>query len=149
MGWIEALRGRIVAVDTAPFIYLIEENSTYLEMVCSFFSAMDRGEFRAVTSTITLLEVLIYPLRRHDVALAQQYREILLCAEGLTTVPLFPEIAEEGARLRAQYNITTPDAVQMATAIYEGASFFLTNDAGLPSLPMLKVLVLEELRKGA
>ncbi|MGQ9625392.1 MAG: hypothetical protein ACUVV0_00610 [Anaerolineae bacterium] len=33
MGWIEALRGRIVAVDTAPFIYLIEENSTYLEKV--------------------------------------------------------------------------------------------------------------------
>jgi len=37
------------------------------------------------------------------------------------------------------------DAIQMATAIHEGASFFLTNDARLPSLPKLKVLVLDEL----
>ena len=38
------------------------------------------------------------------------------------------------------------DLSQMATAICEGASFFLTNDARLPSLPELEVLVLEELR---
>ncbi|MEA5496457.1 PIN domain nuclease [Limnoraphis robusta Tam1] len=40
----------------------------------------------------------------------------------------------------------SPDAIQMATAICEGASFFLTNDARLPSLPELTVLVLENLR---
>jgi hypothetical protein len=34
----------------------------------------------------------------------------------------------------------------MATAILEGASFFLTNDARLPSLPGLEVLVFDELR---
>jgi hypothetical protein len=34
----------------------------------------------------------------------------------------------------------------MATAIREGASFFLTNDARLPSLPGLTVLVLDNLR---
>jgi hypothetical protein len=34
----------------------------------------------------------------------------------------------------------------MATAIRTGASFFLTNDIRLPSLPGLTMLVLEELR---
>jgi hypothetical protein len=33
----------------------------------------------------------------------------------------------------------------MATAIYGGASFFLTNDIRLPSLPGLTVLVLNQL----
>jgi predicted nucleic acid-binding protein len=42
--------------------------------------------------------------------------------------------------------LRTPDAIQMATAIFEGASFFVTNDARLPSLPGLEVLILEELR---
>ncbi len=37
----------------------------------------------------------------------------------------------------------------MATAISEEASFFLTNDARLPSLPDLKILVLDDLKKGS
>jgi predicted nucleic acid-binding protein len=55
-------------------------------------------------------------------------------------------IAETAAQLRATYNLRSPDAIQMATAIREGSSFFLTNDARLPSLPGLTVLVLENLR---
>jgi len=93
--------------------------------------------------------VLAHPFRHGDTVLAQQYHEILLNAEFLTTMPLSYEIAEEAARLRAEHNIRTPDAIQMATAIHEGASFFLTNDARLPSLPMLQVLVLDELGEDA
>lgn len=98
---------------------------------------------------ITLLEVLVHPFRRGDTKLAEQYRDILLNAKGLTTILLSQGIAEEAARLRAAHNIRTPDAIQMATAIYEGASFFLTNDASLPSLPRLKMLVLDELESGS
>jgi hypothetical protein len=39
--------------------------------------------------------------------------------------------------------------VGLATAIFGGASFFLTNDTHLPSLPNLKTLVLEDLKKGS
>lgn len=61
-------------------------------------------------------------------------------------VELTPDIAETAAQLRASYNLRSPDSIQMATAIGEGASFFLTNDARLPSLPGLRVLVLDNLR---
>ncbi len=148
MEWIETLQGKVVGLDTTPLIYFIEENSTYLATVRSFFEALDRGEFRVVTSVVTLLEVLVHPLRHEDKELAQQYRDILLHTEGLTIVSLFPEIAEKAAQLRAEYNTRTPDAIQMATAIHEGASFFLTNDARLPSLPALQVLLLDDLAAG-
>ena len=78
--------------------------------------------------------------------LAQEYREILLNQESLTVVELTPDIAETAAQLRATYNLRSPDSIQMATAIREGASFFLTNDARLPSWPGLTVLVVENLR---
>jgi predicted nucleic acid-binding protein len=78
--------------------------------------------------------------------LAQQYREILLNANHIATIPLSCEITEEAARLRARYNVRTPDAIQMATAIRAGASFFLTNDSHLPTIPELRVLVLDELK---
>jgi predicted nucleic acid-binding protein len=146
MEWIAQLQGYVVGLDSAPLIYFIEQNPTYLEMIRLFFRALNQGEFRVVTSVITLPEVLVYPLRQGNTTLAQQYRDILFNAEGLTTIQVSPDIAEVAAQLRAIHNLRTPDAVQMATAICEGASFFLTNDARLPSLPGLEVLVLEELR---
>jgi len=147
--WIATLQGEVVGLDTTPLIYFIEENPTYLETIRPFFLAMDRGAFRVVTSTVTLLEVLVHPLRRGERKLAQLYRDILLGAEGLTTIPLSQDIAEEAARLRASHNIRTPDAIQMATALRARASHFLTNDTRLPSLPELKVLVLDELKTGS
>lgn len=146
MEWVTALQGRVVGLDTTPLIYFIEENPTYLETIRPFFVAMDRGEFRVVTSTVTLLEVLVHPFRRGEKELAQQYRDILLGAEGLITISLSQDIAEVAARLRASHNIRTPDAIQMATALRAGASHFLTNDVRVPSLPELKVLVLDELK---
>ncbi len=146
MGWIAQLQGKVVGLDTAPLIYFIEQNPNYLEMMRLFFRAFDRGDFRMVTSTVTLVEVLVHPLRQRNTILAQEYREILLNQECLTVVELTPDIAEKAAQLRATYNLRSPDAIQMATAIREGASFFLTNDARLPSLPGLTVLVLENLR---
>ncbi|MBD0385048.1 MAG: PIN domain-containing protein [Nostoc sp. C3-bin3] len=145
MEWLVQLQGQIVGLDTAPLIYFIEENPNYLNITDAFFEAMFRGEFSVVTSVVTITEVLVYPLRQGNTALAQQYREILFNSQGLTAIEVFPDIAENAAQLRADYNLRTPDAIQMATAIRGGASFFLANDARLPSLPALTVLVLDQL----
>ena len=146
MEWIETLRGAIVGLDTAPLIYFIEENPTYLPIVRRFFEAVDRGEFRAVTSVLTLTEVLIHPLRHGDHNLADQYRRILLHASQVMTVPVSEAIAEEAAQqLRAKHGLRTPDAIQLATAIRSGAASFLTNDSRLPTLIPLNILVLNQL----
>jgi len=127
-------------------IYFIEEHPQYIHLLRPFFEALDRSEFTAVTSVVTLLEVLVQPLRRKDEGLAAQYRGILLEAEGLRTVMLSAELAEEAAWLRADHGLRTPDAIQLAAARHEGAAFFLTNDTRLPSIPGLTMLVLEELK---
>ncbi|MBD2386957.1 type II toxin-antitoxin system VapC family toxin [Cylindrospermum sp. FACHB-282] len=90
-------------------------------------------------------EVLVYPLWQGNTILAQQYRNILFNCQGLTSIEVSPNIAENAAKLRADYNLRTPDAIQMATAIRGGASFFLINDVRLPSLPGLTVLALNQL----
>ncbi len=145
MEWIEALAGTIVGLDTAPLIYLIEENTIFLPSVRPIFEAVDRGEFRVVTSILTLTEVLVHPMRRGDKELADQYRRILLHASQVTTAPVSEIIADEAAQLRARHGLRTPDAIQMATAIRSGASSFLTNDGRLPSIAPLNMLVLNRL----
>jgi predicted nucleic acid-binding protein len=146
MEWLIQLQGQIVGLDTAPLIYFIEQNEAYLEFVRAFFQSMSRGEFQVITSTLTLTEVLVHPLRSGDVELAEQYRDIILDQENLITVPISVEIAEVAAQLRATQNLRIPDAVQIATAIQGGAAFFLTNDAGLATVPDLEILVLEDLQ---
>jgi predicted nucleic acid-binding protein len=143
MEWLKRLQGRVIGLDTAPLIYFVERNEIYLTLVRSFFQAIDRGEFQAVTSTLTLTEVLVHPIRSNNLELAGQYRDIILESDNLLTIPISVEISEIAARLRATSNLRTPDALQIATALQGGASFFLTNDIRLAAVPDLEVIVLD------
>lgn len=144
MGWVRDLQGKTVGLDTAPLIYFIEEHPVYLNAVRHFFEAADNGEFKVVTSTVTLLEVLVHPFRKNDNELVEEYRDILLHSK-LTTTEITNQISEHAAQLRAIHNLRTPDAIQIATAIDSGASHFLTNDKALPEIPDLKIITLEKL----
>ena len=105
---------------------------------------IDAGNIEAITSTITLLEVLVHPLRMGDEVLVEKYREILLSSDGLTTFEILHEVSELASRLRAKYIIRTPDAIQIAVGILYHASFFLTNDPNLRKISEIKVLVLDD-----
>jgi predicted nucleic acid-binding protein len=65
--------------------------------------------------------------------------------EALSTMPITAAIAEQAAKLRAEHNLHTPDAIQLATAIEAGASHILTNDVGFPKRPDLQILLLSQL----
>jgi predicted nucleic acid-binding protein len=145
VGWVAPLHGAVIGLDTAPLIYFIESHPVYAPKVEPLFTAADRGDLRIVTSFVTLLEVLVLPLRTGKEDLANEYRNILLRSRGLTTVPIGQNIVEEAARLRAVHNLRTPDAIQLSTAICSGALFFVTNDGGLPAVPPLSLIVLDKI----
>jgi predicted nucleic acid-binding protein len=142
--WISNLRGKTVGLDTAPLIYFIEENQAYIETVRFFFEAMDRGDFLVVTSTVTLLEVLVHPLRSNNRELATEYRDILLNSK-LLTLGVSSAIAEQAARLRAAHNIRTPGAIQISAALNASATHFFTNDIRLPEISSIQILSLDAL----
>ena len=144
MEWIDDLQEKTVGLDTAPLIYFIEENPAYIETVRFFFEAMDRGDFLVVTSAVTLLEVLVHPLRSNNKELATEYRDILLNSK-LKILEVSSSIAEQAAQLRADYNIRTPDAIQISAALSAGASHFFTNDIRLPEIPSIQILSLDAL----
>jgi predicted nucleic acid-binding protein len=144
LGLIDEIRGQKICIDTAPVIYFIEENPKYRNVIRPVFVEIDLGNIEAITSTITLLEVLVHPLRVGNETLAGKYREILLFSEGLTTIEILHEISEIASRLRAKYSIRTPDAIQIAVGIRYGASKFLTNDPNLKKVSDIEVLVLDD-----
>lgn len=117
MGLVEKLLDKKVCIDTAPFIYYMEHHPHYGAIVKPIFKNIEKGKVDAITTNITLLEVLVHPYRTGNEKLAEQYRDILLNAEGLTTFEVSHEVSEHAAKLRAKYFIRTPDAIQIATAI--------------------------------
>jgi predicted nucleic acid-binding protein len=139
---IRQVGGGPVALDTAPFIYLVEEHPRFLPALAPVFEAADSGRIRLVTSALTLLEVLVVPLRAGNLALAERYEAILTHGRGLDLVPLDTGLLRAAAQLRARHRVRTPDALQLAAALLRGCSAFVTNDRALPSIPGLKVVQL-------
>jgi predicted nucleic acid-binding protein len=144
LGLVDELRGLRVCIDTAPIIYFIEKNPRYLNVVRPVFAEIDAGRIEAITSTITLLEVLVQPIKANNRSLAEQYREVLLYSEGLTTFEILHEVSEMSSELRAKYSIKTPDAIQVAVSILYGAKKFITNDPALKKVSDIDVLVLDD-----
>ena len=142
MEWVKALSGQRIGLDTAPLIYFIERHETYFPIIQPFFAAVERGDIHVVTSTLTLTEVLVHPYRRGNPDLVNKYTSILENARFVMTVPVESRIARRAARFRAQYNLRTPDAIQLATAVYYQASAFLTNDDALENSPCIPVMLL-------
>jgi len=138
--------GTLVALDTAPLIYLIEQHAEYAEPVRLFIDACMNKEVSLVTSMITYIEVLTHPVRlgRHD--LAARYRNFLTNSERLSICPLNIQVADACIRLRAKYGFRTPDAIQLAAATTCGASCFLTNDSNLKCCAEIAVVLVSELR---
>lgn len=143
---IEAFASKKVFLDTAPLIYFIESNNEYKNILFKLFDYNDKGNFLFLTSSITLLEVLVKPLRERTISLAQQYTSILTTASNLILLDVTAFIAQQAAQLRAQYNLKTPDSIQLATAMEAGADYFLTNDARLKSLSVIHAIMLAELQ---
>ncbi len=145
MGWVKDLSGQTVGLDSAPLIYFIEDYPIYSSKLTELFEAAEGGSLHLVTSTVTIGEVLVHPFRSNRQELVQAYRDILLGSAGVSVVSVSSEIAELAARLRADHQIRTPDAIQLATAIQAQAPAFVANDRQLSKISGLKVLVLEEL----
>ncbi len=140
---------RIVGIDTMVFIYHVEEHPVYCRITESFFDAVEKGRHTAVTSVITLLEMLVKPKIENNPEAVKDYRDTLLTFPNLKILDVDMRVSDTASDLRAKYNIRTPDAIQIATAILAGAGTFLTNDESLKRVREIKVSLLEDMLRKA
>jgi predicted nucleic acid-binding protein len=142
----DALSGvSAIFLDSAPVIYYVERNPTYIPVVSPIFERIDRGAVTAITSPVTLAECLVWPLRNANHRLERDFVELITFGANTRLVPLGGSVGRRAAQLRARYNITLTDALQVATAIETNCDVFLTNDLDLRRVTELQILVLDEL----
>lgn len=142
MGLIEDVGEGPVALDTAAFIYWIEEHPDYLEVVAPVFRAADVGAIEIVSSALTLLEVLVVPYRAGQLHLAERYEALLTRARNVHLIDIDQAQLRSAAQLRAIHGVRTPDALQLSAALATRSTAFITNDRRLPSIPGLDIVQL-------
>lgn len=134
----------LIGLDTMVFIYHFEKNQRYLPITTYILNSIESGEVGALTSIVTLIEILTGPLKLKDKKLAEQYRLILTSFPHLQLLDLDQTIGSKAAELRAKYDIRTPDAIQVATAMVSKADSFITNDDGLKIVKEIEIVLLKE-----
>lgn len=139
MGLIDDLESGPVALDTQIFIYFIEEDGRYLPLIKPLFEAIDGGDLLAVTSGLSLMEVLVVPYRLGNAALADRYESLLTRSRGLRFIEVDRPLLKAAAQLRATFKLKPPDAIQVAAALVGNCTSFLTNDRRIRAVPGLKI----------
>ena len=134
-----------IFLDSAPVIYFVENHPAYAPVLSEIFRRIDSGQLLAVTSPITLAECLVLPIRQGLTQLEANFQELIVRGNNTLFTAIDHSCAWQAAKLRAQYNITLADALQIATAMRVDCDAFLTNDAALLRVQDVKVLLVENL----
>jgi predicted nucleic acid-binding protein len=140
----------VVGLDTAIFIYHFERHPRYFPLTQELFSGIEVGIRKGVTSTITLMEIIVKPLALGQQDVARKYEALLVNFPNLDIVDLDRDVIRQAARLRAEYRIRPPDALQAGASLLYGADVFITNDGLLRRLhDKLEVIILDDFVDGA
>jgi len=134
-----------VFLDTSCFIYTIENNPKYIGTTKLILNAITDKQINAVTSVITVAEVLRKPFENNDLLLAQMYHSVFTQTKNLETVDLNVELSVNASKISADYNFKLPDSYQLAVAKKYNCKTFLTNDKILKKFKGLEVMILDDL----
>lgn len=77
MEFIKTLFGQRVYLDTNIFIYAYEAHPRFIGAVTDLFAEIEKGNIRAVTSELTLAEVLVMPIFNKNRKAQRLYRQAL------------------------------------------------------------------------
>jgi len=136
-----------VYLDANGFIYSIERIDPYRSMLDTLWLTVSVGQVKVVTSELTLLEVLVKPLKVGDATTATLFRTVLKHTPDVQMLPITQSVLEAAANLRATLGLKTPDAIHVATALLNNSVLFVTNDSAFRRVTDLNVTVLSELFK--
>lgn len=139
------LKAKSVGIDTPCFIYHFSEHPKYFPLTNALFDAVEKGKVAASTSMITIAELFVLPEKVRQPFLRAKYENALKHFPNLEVMPVGWPQSRLAAKLRAIYQgLHTPDAIQLATALFAGCHLFITNDKRLQQAKEIEVIVLDE-----
>ena len=130
--------------DTNVIAYYIEKNKEFGPTAKKILKNLSASKQTAFITFLSIAELLVKPIRVNNQPLIDYYNSI---ENNLPVKTLFADknAIEPIAMLKSKYNLKTPDALNLATAIANNCDAFITNDDGLKKVSEIKILLLKEL----
>ena len=145
---IESFTGDHVYLDANLFIYAVEGFHKYAALCDRIFRSIEEMKIHAVTSELTLAEVLVLPLRNGDTRTIALYEDLIKDRFDLKIAPVSRAVLRSAAAIRAASGLKLPDAIHVATAQAAGSEFIFTADTSLRAPESLTLVTLDELLDG-
>lgn len=144
MGLLTALQGDCIYLDTNVWIYAVESYPAFIKELIALFQSIDQGNQVAITSELSLAEVLVKPLQEQNEIRQEAYKRAIVNRNNVFVVPVLRELLIDAAQIRADTGLKLPDAIHVATSVRSQCTTFLTNDGRLKRLGNLNVVLLSE-----
>jgi predicted nucleic acid-binding protein len=130
-----------VYLDSNVFITAMETPGAHSDHAWWIIDAIDDGTIAAVTSEITIAEVLVKPIQLGDSAIITAYEEMIAPSSYFEVLPVRRDILIGAAQLRARRSsIRLPDAIHLATAQASSCSYMVSDDQRLLAIDGLKLV---------
>lgn len=119
---------RRVVLDTNALIYFLDRTEPYFPLVAGVFGLAEDGAIEIVVPTLAETELLVGLIRADDPHAQARLGLLLDHFPGVTVAPLDRAAAQAAARLRADFGLSTPDALLVGTASAAGCGAVIGND---------------------
>ncbi|MBI2448582.1 PIN domain-containing protein [Candidatus Microgenomates bacterium] len=133
-----------IGLDSNIIIYFLDNNEKYGAICREIFSNIEKRGNIGVTSGLSYLESAVPAMRAGDIPTLTMIKSFFLQMPGLKVAMPDYNILDKALYLRAVYNIKAIDAVQLATAIVNDCSLFITNDKNITKIKKIAFLYLDE-----
>ena len=134
-----------IFLDTAPFIYYLENNPQYFDIMKDFLLECINKKINLVTSTITVEEYLVFPFKTENEELCNNFFTFLEDLQ-IDIIAINKEIAINAAKIRSIYpSLKSMDVLQISTYELTRCDLFLTNDIQLKNINDINCMLVDDL----
>ncbi len=133
-----------VGIDAMCFIYQFEAHHFFGPLTYTLFSCLEGKKLTAVSSVLTLAEILSSAKLQKDRIAWEEEKQRLLQTPNLKLVAVDEKICEGASIMRAKYHLTLPNAIQLVTALFHQTDGFITNDEKFRKIEELPIILLKD-----
>lgn len=139
-------RHSIICIDSPVLIYHLELIKPYDELTRILIKKIAGNQTTCFISALTITELLTKPYRLKDREKINLFEMFIRSIPNTIIKSIDYDISKKAASLRGEYNLRTPDALVLATAIVTGSDLFITNDIALKRFKIdgIKTITLDD-----
>ena len=142
---VNSFTGDRLYLDANVFIYAMEGFRPYDEIISGLFEAIQDRAVHAVTSELTLAELLVVPFRENRPDIVAKYEQMLTQQPSLAVAPVTRSVLYESAGLERVWELDYPTAIHAATASAQSCDFFLTAEKNFKLTEGIRRVLLDEI----